>query len=446
MAAPLVSLPAGPLAGARSVPGDKSISHRALILGALAVGETTVRGLLESDDVLRTAAALRAFGVDVKRGGNGLWRVQGLGVGGLHEPATVLDLGNSGTAARLLMGVAGSHPFTSFFTGDESLRSRPMDRVVVPLERMGAQVTARSGRRLPLALSGADEMLPIEYRLPVASAQVKSAVLLAGLNAAGRTTVVESQPTRDHTERMLVHFGAEVTVERIEDGARAITVTGQPELAGQPVTVPGDPSAAAFPAVAALIAPGSDVTLTGVGMNELRAGLYRTLADMGADIEVVGRREADGEPVADLRCRGGRLNAIEVPPERAPTMIDEYPALAVAAACAEGTTVMRGLAELRVKESDRLAAVAQGLAACGVEVEEFEDGLAIQGRGGPPPGGGRVETRSDHRIAMAFLTLGIGAQKAVGIDDGTMIATSFPGFVELMNGLGARIVRSEGAP
>ena len=436
---PLTSSKCNALQGSIDVPGDKSISHRALIFGALAVGRTEVRGLLEGDDVLRTAAALRNLGARIERGGDGTWTIDGLGVGGLQEPAEVLDLGNSGTGARLLMGAVASHPFTSFFTGDASLCRRPMGRVAEPLERMGARFVARSRIRPPLAVIGTGAALPIEYQLPVASAQVKSAILLAGLNAPGITTVLEPEPTRDHTENLLRHFGATVKVEPLLGGGRKISLTGQPELTGQAVTVPGDPSSAAFAVVAAVLSPGSDVTVRNVGLNPLRAGLFDCLRDMGAAIEVTGLRQAGGEPVADLKVRGGALRGVVVPPERAPSMIDEYPILAVAAAFAAGSTIMRGIGELRVKESDRIAAMAVGLKACGVSVEEFEDGMIVHGSGRPPEGGGRIETRMDHRIAMAFLVLGLAAERAVTIDDSRMIDTSFPGFAALLNGLGARI-------
>jgi len=421
-------------------PGDKSISHRALILGALALGETTVRGLLEGEDVLRTAAALRALGAEVRHEPDRrLWRVRGFGVGGGREPDDVLDLGNSGTSARLLAGILASHPFTSVLTGDASLRRRPMKRVTDPLSRMGARFEGREGGRLPLAIIGTDEMVPVEYRLPVASAQVKSAILLAGLNTAGETTVVEPEATRDHTERMLRHFGAEVRVAPADGGGKRITVAGWPELVARDIVVPGDPSSAAFAAVAAAIRPGSDVTIENVGINPLRAGLYTTLSEMGADIAYENRREVGGEPVADLRIRGTTLRSVEVPAGRAPTMIDEYPVLAVAAACAEGATHMLGLAELRAKESDRLASVAAGLQANGVRCEIGADSLVVHGTGAPPPGGGLVATRLDHRIAMSFLVLGLATREPVAIDDGTPIDTSFPGFAALMNKLGARI-------
>jgi 3-phosphoshikimate 1-carboxyvinyltransferase len=438
--AKLIARSVARLQGRVRAPGDKSVSHRALMFGALALGETTVRGLLEGEDVLCTAAALRALGAEVSHEREaGLWRIRGFGVGGGREPADVLELGNSGTSARLLSGILASHPFTSFMTGDASLRRRPMQRVIEPLSRMGARFEARDGGRMPLAVIGTDEMVPIEYRLPVASAQVKSAILLAGLNTAGETTVVEPVATRDHTERMLRHFGAEVRVVPAEGGGKRITVVGWPELKGRDIVVPGDPSSAAFAVVAAAIRPGSDITVENVGINPLRAGLYQTLRDMGADIAFENAREVGGEPVADLRVKGSRLKGIEVPAERAPSMIDEYPILAVAASCAEGTTRMLGLAELRAKESDRLASVAAGLQVNGVRHEMGADTLVVHGTGGPPAGGGLVATHLDHRIAMSFLVLGLAAREPVAVDDGSPIDTSFPGFAALMNGLGAKI-------
>ena len=378
--------PVAPLSGTIRVPGDKSISHRALMLGALAVGRTEITGLLEGEDVLATAAALNALGANAVRADDGRWIVDGVGVGGLAEPDDLLDLGNSGTSARLLLGILATHPLTAFVTGDASLRRRPMARVTEPLGRFGAQFLTREGGRLPLAVTGAKHPIPIEYRLPVPSAQVKSAVLLAGLNTPGATTVVEPQGTRDHTERMLRHFGASVTAEPAAGGGLRITVAGYPELAAAPIVVPGDVSSAAFPLVAALIVPGSEVTITGVGVNPLRAGLLDCLAEMGADIALMNAREEGGEPVVDLFARAGELAGADIPAERAPRMIDEYPILAMAAACAKGRTVMRGLAELRVKESDRLAAIATGLAACGVRVAVDGDDLIIDGTGSQPEG------------------------------------------------------------
>ena len=431
----------GVLSGTVRVPGDKSISHRALMIGALAVGETEISGLLEGDDVRHTAAAMEALGATVLRpdSASGLWRVRGVGIGGLAEPASVLDMGNSGTAARLLIGVVACHPITAVFTGDASLNKRPMARVTGPLERMGASFVGRKGGRLPLTVIGTDHPVPIDYRLPVASAQVKSAILLAGLNTPGITTVIETHPTRDHSELMLRHFGAEVTTTTLPDGALAVSVTGQPELTGRRVLVPADPSSAAFPAVAACLRPGSDLTLTAVGINPRRTGLYITLKDMGADLSFENVRTEAGEPVADLRIRGSALKGVDVPPERAPSMIDEYPILAMAAACATGTTRMFGLAELRVKESDRLAMVATGLEACGVAFEAGAEHLFVHGTGKAPRGGGFITTAMDHRIAMSFLVLGGVAQEPVTVDDGSFIDTSFPGFIDLMNGLGAKI-------
>jgi 3-phosphoshikimate 1-carboxyvinyltransferase len=436
----LVSAPAEALSGICRVPGDKSISHRSLMLGSLAVGRTEIHGLLEGEDVLMTAAAMRALGARAERRPDGSWLVEGRGIGGLTEPADVLDLGNAGTGARLLLGLLASHPVTAVLTGDRSLRSRPMARVAAPLIQMGARIVSREGCRLPLAITGAREPLPITYKLPVASAQVKSAILLAGLNTPGETTVVEPEATRDHTELMLRHFGASVRVEATDQGRRS-TITGQPEITGRPIHVPADPSSAAFPLVAAAVLPGSDVTLTHLGINPHRIGLIETLREMGADITVSNRREDAGEPVADLRVRGSGLAGVEVPAARAPSMIDEYPVLSVAAALAKGKTVMRGLGELRVKESDRLGAIANGLRSCGVEVEDGPDHLVVHGGAGRPRGGGMITANLDHRIAMAFLVMGMVAEQPVGIDDGSPIETSFPGFVGLMNGLGGRIAQ-----
>jgi len=431
------SRPKAPLSGAITVPGDKSISHRALMFGALAIGRTEIRGLLEGEDVLATAAALRAMGADIVREADGRWRVDGVGLGGLAEPADIIDLGNSGTAARLLLGILATHPFTAFVTGDASLRSRPMRRVIEPLSCFGARFTTREGGRLPLAVTGAADAVPQTYRLPVPSAQVKSAVLLAGLNTPGETTVIEPQATRDHTERMLGHFGARLRIEPDPDGGKRITVEGHPELSAAPITVPCDPSSAAFPLVAALIVPGSEVTIGNVGLNPTRAGLIASLREMGADITLQNQRTEGGEPVADLQVRAGPLTGADIPPERAPSMIDEYPILAVAASCAKGRTIMRGLAELRVKESDRLTAIATGLAACGVRITVEGDDLIVDGSGNFPAGGARIATQLDHRIAMAFLVLGLAANQPVAIDDSRPIATSFPDFVPLMSRLGA---------
>ncbi|MCB2099449.1 MAG: 3-phosphoshikimate 1-carboxyvinyltransferase [Rhodobacterales bacterium] len=433
------------LTGDIPVPGDKSISHRALMLGALAVGETRITGLLEGEDVLRTAAAMEALGATVTRDGPGAWRVSGRGVSGLREPDDVLDMGNSGTGARLLMGLLAGHPFTTVLTGDGSLRSRPMARVTTPLAAMGATFVGRSGGRMPLAVTGAADLLPLEYVLPVASAQVKSAVLLAGLHAPGETRVIEPEPTRDHTELMLRHFGAQVRVEDRPDGTRLVAVTGQPELTARDVVVPGDVSSAAFPLAAALTVPGSAVTLRTIGLNPLRAGLIDTLRDMGADITIANPRTEAGEPVGDLVVRAGPLMGVDVPPGRAPRMIDEYPVLAAVAASARGTTRMTGLGELRVKESDRLAAMARGLAACGVAVEETADSLTVHGTGGTaaPAGGAVVDAELDHRIAMSFLVLGLAAAAPVSVTGADAIATSFPGFTDLMGGLGARIAADD---
>ena len=436
-----------PLNGDISVPGDKSISHRALIFAALCVGESTIHGLLEGEDVLATAQALRAYGADIQRGDDGIWRVHGVGVGGLMAPGDILDMGNSGTGARLLLGLAASHGVTSVFTGDASLRQRPMQRVMTPLQQMGAQFDAADGRCLPVTVRGRNTLMPITYELPVASAQIKSAVLLAGLNTPGRTTIIEPRPTRDHTEHLLRHFGSEVVVHDEADaaaengGRRHISLTGRPELQPQTVHVPGDPSSAAFPIAAALLVPGSHLTLQNVGLNPLRAALLDTLREMGADIGKSNRREVQGEPIADLVVRAGPLKGIEVPPQRAPAMIDEYPILAAIAAFATGKTIMRGIGELRVKESDRIAAMVAGLRAMGVAVEELEDGLIVQGHGGPAPAQpeARIATEMDHRIAMSFLVYGLGARAPVTVLGCEMIETSFPGFADLMNGLGGRI-------
>jgi len=433
---PLTARRRGPLRGRVRVPGDKSISHRALILGALAVGETGIGGLLEGDDVLRTAKAVEALGALVERRGAGEWVVHGVGVAGFAAPAGALDFGNSGTGCRLMLGAVAGCPITATFDGDASLRQRPMRRVLDPLERIGARTLVATDGRLPLTLAGAREPIPIVFEPPVPSAQLKSAVLLAGLAAPGETVVIEAEATRDHTEKMLTHFGADVRVEPHGAFGRRITLAGQPELSPRPIVVPADPSSAAFPLVAALITPGSDVILGGVMMNPLRAGLIATLDAMGASIERLALRNEGGEEVADLRVRAGALRAVEVPASRAPSMIDEYPVLAIAAAFAEGTTVMRGLKELRVKESDRLVGTAALLHANGVEAEIEGDDLIVHGRG-RAAGGGLVTTHMDHRIAMSALMLGLASEKPVKIDDGSFIATSFPGFVELMRGLGA---------
>ena len=435
---PLTARRSGPLQGRARVPGDKSISHRALILGALTVGETRISGLLEGEDVLNTGKAVRALGATVERTGLGAWRLHGVGVAGFAEPAAPLDFGNSGTGCRLMLGAVAGCPITASFDGDASLRKRPMRRVLEPLERIGAHTLTANDGRLPLQLAGAREPIPIVYEPPVASAQLKSAVLLAGLAAPGETVVIEAEATRDHTEKMLTHFGADVRVERHGAHGRRITLVGQPELTPRPIVVPADPSSAAFPLVAAAITPGSDVILEGVMLNPLRAGLIDTLTEMGAAIERLNARIEGGEDVADLRVRGSALRGVEVPAARAPAMIDEYPILAVAASFAQGTTVMRGLKELRVKESDRLAGTADMLRANGVTVEIEGDDLFVEGRG-RAPGGGLVATHMDHRLAMSALVMGLASEQPVTIDDGSFIATSFPDFVALMRGLGADI-------
>ncbi len=434
--APLTARRGGPLTGRAQVPGDKSISIRALILGALAVGETRITGMLEGEDALNTAKAMRALGAGVERIGERQWRIHGVGVGGFAEPKQPLDFGNSGTGCRLALGAVAGCPITATFDGDASLRSRPMRRVLEPLERIGARALASTDGRLPLTLAGARDPIPIVFKPPVPSAQLKSATLLAGLSAPGETTVIEAEATRDHTEKMLAHFGADLHVDPFEANGRCIRLAGQPELTPQPVTVPADPSSSAFPLVGALIVPGSDVILNSVMMNPLRTGLFTTLSEMGASIEAVERRMEGGEEVVDLRVRAGPLRAVEVPAARAPSMIDEYPILAVAASFAEGITIMRGLKELRVKESDRLAGTAALLRGNGVKVEIEGDDLLVEGRG-RVAGGGVVTTHMDHRIAMAALVLGLGSDRPVRIDDGSFIATSFPGFVALMNVLGA---------
>jgi 3-phosphoshikimate 1-carboxyvinyltransferase len=432
---PLTIAARGALRGRLRVPGDKSISHRALMLAALAVGESRIEGLLEGEDVLATAAALRAMGASIERHGEGSWRVHGVGVGGLLQPAQALDMGNSGTSTRLLMGLVASHPITATFIGDASLSKRPMGRVIEPLARMGADVTASPGGRLPLMLRGLCPAVPIEYTLPVASAQVKSAVLLAGLNTSGITRVIEPVPTRDHSERMLAGFGAALTVEQTATG-RVISLTGEAELRPQAITVPGDPSSAGFWLVAASIVPGSDLVIENVGLNPTRTGLLTALGLMGADIVEQDRRVVGGEPVADLRVRHAPLRAIEVPAELAPSMIDEYPILFVAAALAEGRTVARGAHELRVKESDRIAAMAEALDAIGVPCEEFDDGLAINGSGGAPlAGGATIATLLDHRIAMSLTVAALACRDAVALDDAAPVATSYPDFFATLDQL-----------
>ncbi len=435
-ASPLTARRSAALTGRVRVPGDKSISQRALILGTLTVGETRITGLLEGEDVINTGKAMRALGATVERTGDGAWTVRGVGVAGFAQPAAALYFGNSGTGCRLVMGAVAGCPIEAVFDGDASLRTRPMRRILDPLEKMGARTkNGAEGGRLPVTLLGARDPIPIEFEAPVPSAQLKSAVLLAGLAAPGATTVIEKEATRDHTEKMLKHFGAHVRVTSFGDHGRRITLQGQPELEPAPVVVPADPSSAAFPLVAALIAPGSDIILDGVMMNPLRTGLITTLKEMGAVFEILAERNEGGEDVADLRVKAGALKGIDVPPERAPSMIDEYPILAVAAAFAEGTTRMRGLKELRVKESDRLEGTAAMLRINGVEVEIVDDDLIVHGKG-RAPGGGIVATHMDHRLAMSALMMGLGSDQPVGVDDAAVIATSFTGFVDLMRSLG----------
>ncbi|WP_438956249.1 3-phosphoshikimate 1-carboxyvinyltransferase [Cognatiyoonia sp.] len=440
---PMTSRKCGPLKGEAHVPGDKSISHRSLILGALAVGETRITGLLEGEDVLDTAKAMRSFGATVTDHGGGEWSVQGVGVGGLMEPDHVIDCGNSGTGVRLIMGAAATCPITVTYTGDASLNGRPMGRVTDPLALFGTKAYGREGGRLPMMLVGAEMPVPVTYTVPVPSAQVKSAVLLAGLGAPGQTVVIEKEATRDHTERMLQGFGAELTVEETDEG-RKITLTGQPNLKPQTIVVPRDPSSAAFPVCAAIITPGSDVLVPNIGLNPTRAGLFTSLQEMGADLTYENIREEGGEPVADLRAKfSPDLKGIAVPPARAASMIDEYPVLSVVAAFADGVTDMQGVKELRVKESDRIDAMATGLRAAGVTVDEGEDWWKVTGLGhGNVPGGATVESHLDHRIAMAFIVMGMATQEPMSVDDGSPIATSFPIFEDLMANLGAQIMRS----
>ena len=442
----VVSTQARGLSGEAVVPGDKSISHRALILGALAIGETTINGLLTGEDVMRTATAMVALGAEVEGseglGGKSLWKVRGRGIGGLRAPSDVLDMGNSGTCARLISGVLSAYPFTSVLTGDASLRRRPMDRVIVPLSQTGATFTASGGGRMPMTIVGTTLPMPLTYASPMASAQVKSAVLLAGLQAPGITTVTEPSASRDHTERMFRHFGVEINVDpaaRVGAATYKVSVVGQPELAARSVTVPGDPSSAAFLVVAAVLVPNSSLTIRNVGINPLRTGLFTTLQEMGADISFTNHREDAGEPVADMEVKSSALKGVTVPAARVPSMIDEYPILAVAAALADGDTRMEGLAELRVKESDRLAVMEKSLIACGVEA--CADGDALIVRGGGPKGNAPVTipVNLDHRIAMSFLVLGMISERPIAIDDSSAIGTSFPGFIETMNGLGASI-------
>lgn len=436
---PLESGNCGAICGDIHVPGDKSISHRALILGGLATGKTIITGLLEGEDVLATADVMRALGAEISKLPDGSWEVMGVGVGGLAEPDRHLDFGNSGTGVRLMMGLIATHPITATLTGDASLSVRPMRRVLGPLSQFGAQWTGPVDQTLPGTLSGTANPLPVRYQPPEPSAQVKSAILLAGLNTPGTTTVVESEPSRDHTERMLGYFGAEVTIEDVPEG-KAISINGYPELVGRPVEVPGDPSSAAFPCVAALIRPGSRLFIRNILVNPTRTGLFTTLQEMGGKLRFENIRDAGGDKTGDLIVEASALQGIEVPPERAVSMIDEYPVLAVAAAYASGKTTMRGAAELRVKESDRIATTVAGLRGAGVEVEEFEDGLEVTGVGAGQtvPGGGTVVTHLDHRIAMSFLILGMGANRPVSIDDAAPIATSFPAFQDMMQSLGAR--------
>jgi 3-phosphoshikimate 1-carboxyvinyltransferase len=435
---PLGARRSGPLGGTAAVPGDKSISHRALILGALAVGETRISGLLEADDVVNTAEALRCLGALVIHDGDGAWRVRGVGVGGFGEPDDVLDFGNSGTGSRLMMGAVATTPIKVVFTGDASLRRRPMLRVLDPLTLFGAEYSARQGGLMPITLTGAAEPMPVDCNIAVASAQVKSAMLLAALNAPGRSRIVQRVLTRDHTERMLKAFGAEIDVEALADGGEEIRIMGEAELKPAAIDVPRDPSSAAFPLAAALIVPGSHISIPSVLLNPRRTGLIETLLEMGADIAIGNERESGGEKIGDLVVRASTLKGIHVPAVRAPSMIDEYPILAVLAAFAEGRTEMRGLEELRVKESDRLSAICAGLKMCGVQVQELADGLVIEGCGASGvPGGARIATQMDHRIAMSFLVAGLASRETIVVDDVSMIATSFPEFETLMRGLGA---------
>lgn len=438
---PLKTTRTGPLRGKAQIPGDKSISHRTLIIGSLAVGRSEITGLLQSTDVLASAAAMQALGATITHSPDGKWLVDGVGVGGLMEPKHALDFGNSGTGSRLIMGVTAGHPITAAFVGDASLSQRPMGRILKPLIQMGTRVQARAGDRLPLTITGASPPLPITYQPPVASAQVKSAILFAALNTPGKTTVIEPLQTRDHTERLLKHAGAQLTVEP-DNGGAAVTITGETELQASKFIVPGDPSSVAFPLIAALLVPDSEITFPGIMVNPLRTGLLDTLLEMGAEIAITNQREEGGEPIADLLVKSSALRGVDIPPERVPSMIDEFPILAIAAAFADGKTTMRGLAELRVKETDRVAAIAHGLIACGAKVEESEDDLTVHGMGpGGLPGGARVKTELDHRIAMSFLVAGLATKNSVIVDDTTMIDTSFPGFVPLMENLGAAFVR-----
>ena len=434
----IISRNSNPLQGTIDIPGDKSISHRALMLGAITIGETIITGLLEGDDVQHTVSALRCFGVKIRREGFGKWRINGVGIGGLISPDKLIDVGNSGTSARLLCGLLSGHGFSSMVTGDNSLCSRPMVRVIEPLTQMGATFHASDGDRLPMTITGNDNLMPITYELPVASAQVKSAILLAGLHAPGATSVIELRPTRDHTERMLKYFGADITVEEIAAGNK-ITIIGQPELIPTEVTVPGDPSSAAFPVVAALLIKGSKIKLPGICKNPNRIGVYTTLLEMGASLEWKNERQVGGETVADLYVKSSELNGVTVPAERAPSMIDEYPALAMAAACASGSSVFCGVGELRYKESDRITAILSGLTECGVSAEVDGDSLIIHGSSTEPVGGITINALMDHRIAMSFLVLGLKSKEAITIDEGSSIYTSCPNFIEIMRGIGADI-------
>jgi len=435
-----ISKKSSPLNGHVKVPGDKSISHRSLMFGALTEGETIISGLLEGEDVLHTADAMRAMGAKIEKSDDGLWRTHGVGIGNLKTPNHHLEMGNSGTSTRLLMGLIGGHDITATFDGDNSLIKRPMKRIMTPLSEMGASFAGRDGDKLPMTVTGAKQAKAITYRLPVASAQVKSAIMLAGLNADGKTTVIEEKPTRDHTENMLRHFGIDVDIETLKDGATAISVTGGQTMQGCAIDVPADPSSAAFPIAAAILNEGSEIRIDHVCINPTRIGLYTTLKQMGADIEFLNERIEGGEPVADIRARGtGPLKGINVDPALVPSMIDEFPILAMVASCASGTTHMTDLAELRVKESDRLLMVAEGLKACGISLEMGEDTLTVNSNGQYPIGGTEIKTALDHRIAMAFLILGTVSDEPITIDDATPIATSFPNFMELMNDLGCDI-------
>ena len=433
----ITSCSARPLSGKVFVPGDKSISHRALLVSALSAGETCISGLLESDDVMVTIRAIQALGSPVCRENNGVWRVFGSGLGALKEPRDILDMGNSGTAARLLFGILATHSITATLTGDNSLRARPMERIMSPLRKFGANFLGAERGSLPLTIVGAASSVPIEYKLPIASAQVKSAILLAALNTPGKTVVIEPIPSRDHTERLLRHFGVEIDVEEISSGGRYISVVGERELKGNDIRVPADISSAAFLIVAALLVPGSTLHLPQVGFNPLRIGLVETLRDMGAKILEYDSADINGEPVMDISLEATPLVGVEVPIERASSMIDEYPILAVAAACASGTTVMRGISELRLKESDRISAMTRGLRVCGVKVREAQDSLTVYGTGESPRGGATIDAENDHRVAMAFLVLGMVSQEPITVTGAETIKTSFPKFVDEMNALGA---------